>query len=90
MSEAMTYSPSIRYQIAGLDVGESFAKCERLELELLTKEAVNERTAALRNTVSAAARRAMGENGSDYAVETGNFLTASRDLMLIAVVTRRA
>lgn len=82
-------SPSMRHQIATLGVGESFAKCERVELELLTKDALTDRTAALRNVVGAATRRASTDTGNDYAVETGNFFTSSRDLMLVAVVTRK-
>lgn len=89
MSEALEEMPSVRRQIAILDVGASFSVARRLELELLTKAILNERTAALRNVLGAATRRAAESTGNDYHVETGTFFTASRDLMLVAVVTRR-
>lgn len=89
MSETLMMPPSVRRQIATLDVGESFSVAKRMELELLTKHMLNERTAAMRNVLGAATRRAAESTGNDYAVETGTFFTASRDLMLVAVVTRR-
>lgn len=82
-------NPSMRRVIADLDVGECYARCERIELELLTKDRIVETTRSMRNTICAAARRAKDHTGHNYAVETGNFLTATRDLILFCVVTRR-
>lgn len=92
MSDTLLFEApaSLRHSISQLDIGESFAKCERMELELLTRAQVTEQTRAMRNTVCAAARRAKTETGHDYAVETGSFLTSNRDLMLLCIVTRRS
>lgn len=84
------YTRSMRQSIAALDVGESYTRAERLELEQLSKDTVVDKTAALRNTVSAAMRRAASDTGNEYTVETASLLTTtSRDLMLVAIVTRR-
>lgn len=79
---------SIRHQIASLNAGESFSRCERLDYERLTKDGLIKAIATLRNTTQAAMRRAANDTGNIFTIETGDFWTRSRDLILAVVVTR--
>jgi hypothetical protein len=79
---------SIRQQIASLGEGESFSRCERLDYDRLTKESLIKAIATLRNSTQAAMRRAASDTGNIFTIETGDFWTRSRDLILAVVVTR--
>lgn len=79
---------SMPWQLSGLAFGESFAKCRRIPLDHASRDAIVEHTAALRNTMAAAMRRAEARTGYDFALETGSFLTLKRDIMLVCAVTR--
>lgn len=89
MSEALASNGgSTRAFIVQLDEGESFAQCKRLPIGRLTREKVSREIMDLRNTTNGAMQRAAKETGCEYTLDTVQILTASRDLMLVAVVTR--
>lgn len=89
MSETLVSTGgSARAVIAQLVEGESFASCKRLPIVRLTRERVSREITDLRNTINGAMQRAARETGCEYTLDTVQLLTASRDLMLVAVVTR--
>jgi hypothetical protein len=91
VSETMVYTGgSARAFIAQLSEGESFSQCRRLPITRLSREKVSREITDLRNTVNGAMQRAAKETGAEYTIDTVQLLTASRDLMLVAVVTRLA
>lgn len=91
MSETMASTGgSARAFIAQLNEGESFSQCKRLPITRLSREKVSREITDLRNTVNGAMQRAARETGCEYTIDTVQLLTASRDLMLVAVVTRLA
>lgn len=81
---------SLRAQIAALAVGESVALPRRLALASTDEKAVSDALEALRNTAQPAAHRAKAQTGATYTIETGDFMTRDRALMLVVVVTRTA
>lgn len=81
---------SLVSRIARLEVGRTVAESVRLEFDKTTRDAFRETIKALRSTMSKAAERARQRNGGEYVIETGDFLTRSDALMVIATVTRTA
>lgn len=81
-------SNSSRAYITQLVEGESYAQCKRLPIARLTRERISREITDLRNTTNGAMQRATRETGREYTLDTVQVLTASRDIMLVAVVTR--
>lgn len=80
---------SMRQAIAGLLPGRSFSRCERLDLDFATGSEIKARFAEMRNNVNASMRRAREETGYQFTIETGSFLTSTRDFLILAVVVTR-
>lgn len=85
------YYPNSRAnRIASLSIGESVSEAKRLDFNQATKDDIESVTANLKSTMSKAAVLAAQRCAGKFATETGQFLTRSNDLILVAVVTRTA
>lgn len=86
-----TGTPSNTARLLDLDVGASLSLCERIPVDLATKEEIERRSRLLvgrwGEPVSAATRIAPGRKFKREMVEA---LTASRDIVVVGLVTRMA
>lgn len=82
--------PSVRAQIAALDVGECYSRSQRLDFDMLTRAELQAANEGLRNSIAPAVRRAGNDTGNAYTVEAGEWRTTSRDLVVTVIVTRTA
>lgn len=94
MSETATPAPAVglymKVQIARLDRGESYTRARKLALDRTTREMMSQEIADLKNTVNSAMRRAANDTGADYTLDNLQLITPTKDVMLLAVVTRTA
>jgi hypothetical protein len=88
LAEAASESPSMRAAVQGLDVGESFSRCVRFDGEKLNKVRVEAAERGLRLATQPTVHRVAKASRRTFAIETGEFLTRSRDLMFVLCVTR--
>ena len=77
-------------RIAALAIGESMAEAKRVDLDDATKDTVNEIMTNLTSALSRAAVSASDRTGYTYRTQAGQFITASGEIMITAVVTRVA
>jgi len=89
-SSTKVQTDSLANRITRLELGRTVAESVRLDFDKTTRDAFRETVKALRSTMSKAAERARGRSGNEYSIETGDFLTRSGDLMIVATVTRTA
>jgi hypothetical protein len=80
----------MKVQIAQLSHGESYTRCRKLALDRVTRERMSQEVTDLKNTVNSAMRRAANDTGADYTLDNLQLITPTKDVMLIAVVTRTA
>lgn len=91
MSESLAPAGlNMKVQIAQLSFGESYTRCRKLALDRVTRERMSQEVTDLKNTVNSAMRRAASDTGADYTLDNLQLITPTKDVMLIAVVTRTA
>lgn len=77
-------------RISALEVGETACDCKRLSLGFFDKDDLSSALERLRNNANPSVKYAKDTRGGEYTVETGDFLTRSKDLMVVIAVTRTA
>lgn len=81
---------SIREQLARLNVGESYSRSERLDFDNTTRADLDAVLLTQRNAIQTHIARAKAETLNDYVVESGEWRTRSRDIVITLIVTRVA
>ncbi len=81
---------SFAASIAGLTAGATASKALRLDGDEATKQTINDRLQAMRNSVAAAVSRATKKTGHVYTVETATNWTKTYDVLLFIAITRTA
>lgn len=79
--------------IAALDVNECWSRVERAPNGMLLAEFANASASLrddLRNNTASSVRHAKAKTGHAYKIETGDFISADRNIYLVCVVTRTA
>lgn len=88
MSDTTWADGSMRAAISRLGAGESYSRSERFDFDSMTRDGLAEANLKLRNTMKSASRRASEQTGFNYSVETGEWMTHGRDIVVTAIVTR--
>ena len=86
--EVTSDNPSMRAQIDSLAVGESYSRASRLDGDTATKLQIGAVLRGFRQTMRPTAFRITQRTGKVFTIETGDFRTESRDMILCIVVTR--
>lgn len=79
---------SYRAQIEALEIGESFARAVRFDADATLKDTPTEVLRKLRLAIQPTVFRINQRTGYAYTIETGEFRTASRDIIACLAVTR--
>lgn len=89
MSAAQTLDiPSIRALVEALDLGETFARAQRFDPDETPKTVPLVALRSIRLSTQATVFRVSERTGNRYSIESGEFITSSRDLMMVLTVTR--
>jgi hypothetical protein len=86
-----TQATSAITQIAALDVGHTWSRCEPVDPDLTIGgfgETTTRAREELRSNVASSVRHAKTKTGGTYSIETGDFISTARNIYLVAVVTR--
>lgn len=81
---------SMRSLIENLAVGESYARAARFDADYVLKDALYQAVRGMRLSTQPTVWRIKKTTGYEYKIEEGEVRTASRDIILVLVVTRTA
>lgn len=79
---------SIRAQIEGLDIGETYARAARFDADDVSKHVPAEVLSSIRTSLQSTCHKVEKRTGVKFTIECGEFRTASRDTVVCAAVTR--
>ena len=81
---------SMRALIENLAIGESYARAARFDADYVLKDALYQALRGMRLSTQPTVWRIKKSTGYEYKIEEGEVRTASRDIVLVLVVTRTA
>lgn len=79
---------TFRSLIEDLAVGESYSRAVRRDADQLMKDEIPQIIESLRNSIQPTVYRVGMDRGRIFTIESGEFRTRSRDIIICVVVTR--